>query len=194
MLTSLQWWLKAKLSLHMPVVSKSQPLSKSQLTDGFQVMTTYPECMEIGHMTWHFPTSIDATLSARVQKGAPNCFLAYSSYLLWSIKSFTPTTQHKTMPEDENSLLPSFLLEDSEKEEAEGASIMVRFWPSLRSRHVSRHIETSLLCQRAQSTYKPEMGPRGKPRASPQVHSWLDITHLGQSLTRSRTTLRDAND
>ena len=42
-------------------------------------------------------------------------------------KSFTPITQHKIMSEDEISLLSFFSLEDSEKEEAEGASVVVRF-------------------------------------------------------------------
>ena len=45
------------------------------------------------------------------------------------------------------------------------ASVMVRFWPSSSSRHVSEHLEVSLLCQRAQFIYKPNMVPRRKPQA-----------------------------
>ena len=42
-------------------------------------------------------------------------------------QSFSPTTQHKTMLEDEISLLSSFPLKESKKEEAEGAYVVVRF-------------------------------------------------------------------
>ena len=42
-------------------------------------------------------------------------------------ENFPPTTRHKIMPENEISLLPSFSLKDSKKEEGEGASVVLKF-------------------------------------------------------------------
>ena len=47
-------------------------------------------------------------------------------------------------------------------------TLMVRFWSSSRSQHVSRHLETLLLCQQAQPTYKPEMGLRESLGSRPE--------------------------
>jgi len=55
--------------------------------------------------------------------------------------------------------------------------VMVGFWPSSRSRHVCHCLETSLLCQWAQLTYRPNLGPKRKNPASPWVYIWLDITY-----------------
>jgi len=46
--------------------------------------------------------------------------------------------------------------------------VVVGFWPSSRSRHVSGHLEASLLCQLARLT-KPNMEPKRslRPRLGP---------------------------
>ena len=86
-------------------------------------------------------------------------------------------------PSDGISLLPSSLGE-SEKEAAERASVVVRFWPSSRSRHVSEHLKALLLFSepnsltnltRAQEKSLRHMGPRRKPWASLQAHIWPNI-------------------
>jgi len=66
-------------------------------------------------------------------------------------------------------------------------SVVVRIWRSSRLWYVSGHIEAPLLCQQAHLSYKPDMGPRIKPRASPRAHIWSDITQP------KIQTLRDAN-
>ena len=93
------------------------------------------------------------------------------------------------MPEDGISLLSFFSLGDFKKEEAERVSVVVRFWPSLRSWHVSYRLETPLLCQWAQLIYKPNMSPKRKPRASPRAHIWLKITYPNSLLNQSCATL-----
>jgi len=45
-------------------------------------------------------------------------------------------------------------------------AIVVRFWHSSRSRHVSKYLEATLLYQWAQLSYKSDMDPRGKARVS----------------------------
>jgi len=51
------------------------------------------------------------------------------------------------VPEDGINPLSFFSLGDSEKEEVKEASVVVRFWPSSRSWHVSHLLGVSLLCQ-----------------------------------------------
>jgi len=75
-----------------------------------------------------------------------------------------------------------------------GAYVLVRVWPPSRLRHMSRHPEVSLLCQRAQLTYKSNMSSRKKPRVSSQAHIWSYITHPDPPLNWSCATLRDANN
>ena len=113
------------------------------------------------------------------------------------------STQWRVMPEDGISPLPSLSLEYSEKKEAEGASVVVRFWPSSRSRYVSEHLEASLLFEWAHLIYNPNMGLRQKPCAhgpkkkasglAPSPH--LIRHHYPDSLlNRSCAALLDANN
>ena len=52
---------------------------------------------------------------------------------------------------------------------------------------MSEQLETPLLCQRAQLTYKPNMGPRRTPRALSRPYIQSDITHSNSLLNHSRT-------
>ena len=69
------------------------------------------------------------------------------------------------MLKDEISLLSFFSLKDSEKEEAEGASVVVGFDPHQDHDKCPTSLGASLLCMHDQLTYKPNIGPKRKPQA-----------------------------
>jgi len=69
--------------------------------------------------------------------------------------------------------------------------VLVGFWPSSGSRHMSHSLETSLPCQRAQLTYKPNMtqkeslGPRPEHTSSQtlltRIHYLIEVVQLSRN-------------
>jgi len=124
---------------------------------------------------------------------APQLFSSTLQLFFTKHKNFPPTTQRRIMPEDGISPLPSFSLEDSE--EADGASVVVRFWPSSRSRtcpdtwrfRFSASGSNSLISLKWAK--EKSLGPRHEPTS----HQ-TSLTHPDSLLNRSCMILRDVNN
>jgi len=129
-----------------------------------------------------------------VQKGAPTS-------LPQVLSKCSPTKQKKTprllcekvMPEDGIGLLPSSL-GDSEKEETEGASVVVRFLILVKIMARVPPPGDIASLPAGPLTYKPNLGPKRKPRPHPESISGQILITRTYYLTGAVQLSQDSNN